>query len=393
LDISRAFSRWSVARRRAWFGIRLLPVMITPALPVTASGAEIEQAIGSQRQAIESTRTEREQVRKEIERYREAMAALEQRAGELEEERRELERQRKTLRQREAELEQRLATREAQLRERLRVAYPLTRGGALQALLAEGDILRSQRDLYYLRSLIEPIQRARRAITQRQAELEANRREIRETEARLEHNRQTIEEGQRQLVDNLARQQTLFAEIGKTLDRQQAELKSLLERKQRLDREVRAAARAREQAGQHREDPVAERLQGDTVAGIPIEGRIWRAYGEAMPTGHLRQEGITFRAESGQPVRAIEKGSVVYAGALKGWGQLVMLRHPDDYLSLYAHCRTLEVSKGDRVASGTILCRSGRVDADQAGLYVEVRHGNRPIDPAGWTAWRRVVDE
>ncbi|MGM0516580.1 MAG: murein hydrolase activator EnvC family protein [Pseudomonadota bacterium] len=366
--------------------------MVALAVPITAPGAEVEQEIDSQRQAIESTRAEREQARKELERHQEAMAELEQRAERLEEERRALERQREALRQREAELEQGLAEREDELREHLQAAYPLTRGGALQALLAEGDVLQSQRDLHYLRSLIEPIQRARRAIAERQADLEANRREIGETEAQLERNRKTIEEGQRQLADNLARQQALLADLGETLDRQQAELKSLLERKERLEREVRAAARAREQAEQNPEPPEAERLQGATVAGIPIEGRVWRNYGEAMPTGRLRQEGITFRAEGDLPVRAVEKGTVVYAGTLKGWGQLVMLRHPDNYLSLYAHCRTLEVSKGDRVSAGTTLCRSGTVDADKTGLYVEVRHRNRPVDPSRWAAWRRVVD-
>ena len=363
-------------------------------LPVVpdARGAEVEQEIDSQREAIAATEAERDRIRGALEKQRQALDELQQRAERLDEERAALEARREELRQREADLERGLAEREAELRERLQAAYPLTRGGALQALLAEGDALQAQRDLFYLRSLIEPIQEARQALADQQVALAANRAELRETDERLASNRETLEAGQRQVAENLDRQETLLAGLGETLDRQQTELKSLLERKERLEREVRAAARAREQAEQRAEPKAAEPAEGRAIAGIPVDGLVWRNYGEAMPTGRLRQEGVTFRAAGGSPVRAIEEGSVVYAGTLKGWGQLVMLRHPDDYLSLYAHCRSLEVAKGDRVSAGATLCRSGTVDAGQTGLYVEVRHRNRPVEPSRWKAWRQVVD-
>lgn len=354
--------------------------------------AEVEQEIDSQREAIETTQAERERIREELEGHQQALAELEQRTDRLDEERETLEERRQALRQREADLERGLAEREAELRERLQAAYPLTRGGALQALLAEGDALQAQRDLFYLRSLIEPIQQARRALANQHKALEANRRELQENDERLASNRETLEAERRQLAENLDRQETLLAGLGETLDRQQAELKSLLERKERLEREVRAAARARQKAEKRPQPGAVAAATGPTVDGIPIDGRIWRNYGEAMPTGRLRQEGVTFQAAGDLPVRAIEEGTVVYAGTLKGWGQLVMLRHPDDFLSLYAHCRSLDVTKGDRIAAGSILCRSGTVDAGQTGLYVEVRHRNRPVEPSRWKAWRRAVD-
>ncbi|HER33851.1 MAG TPA: hypothetical protein ENO19_00085, partial [Halothiobacillaceae bacterium] len=59
---------------------------------------------------------------------------------------------------------------------------------------------------------------------------------------------------------------------------------------------------------------------------------------------------------------------------------------------LYAHCRSLAVSKGQRVARGQTVCQSGVIDANREGLYVEVRRGNRPIDPTRWPAWGRAVD-
>lgn len=124
---------------------------------------------------------------------------------------------------------------------------------------------------------------------------------------------------------------------------------------------------------------------------IPIDGIIERHFGDLISNGQLRNEGVIFSAQEGQPVRAIDAGNVAFAGTLKGWGKLVMLRHRDNYMSLYAHCRAVNVDKGDHVEAGVQVCESGTVDADRHGLYVEVRRGSRPIDPGRWPAWRKVA--
>ncbi|HSH84730.1 MAG TPA: peptidoglycan DD-metalloendopeptidase family protein, partial [Guyparkeria sp.] len=122
-------------------------------------------------------------------------------------------------------------------------------------------------------------------------------------------------------------------------------------------------------------------------------GQIQRGFGESLPPGQLRTEGVEFRAPAGSPVRAIAAGTVAFSGPLKGWGQLVMLRHHDNHLSLYAHCRSLDVSKGEQVVRGQTMCSSGVIDADREGLYVEVRRGNRPINPSRWPAWRTALND
>ncbi|WP_372591356.1 murein hydrolase activator EnvC family protein [Guyparkeria sp.] len=372
-------------------------------VPAPTSAAQIEQEIESQREEIETTRAERERARKELERHEEALADLDKHAQALDERRGELEQQREALDIREAELREGLAERQAELESRLRSAYPLTRGGALQALLAEGDSLQARRDLQYLKATIEPIQRARESLARQQAALEDNRQEIQANDEKLREAGEALESNYRQVAENLDRQETLLASLGEALDQQQADLRSLLERKERLDREVRAAqarkeAEARkEKEAQARADEARQKAGGDgektpiPSGGIPIAGSVMRGYGDSLPNGRLRHEGIAFRAERGQPVRAVDSGTVVYAASLKGWGKLVMLRHRDSYLSLYAHCQTLNVEKGARVDQGEQLCESGVMDAGQAGLYVEVRHNNRPVNPGRWPAWRKVA--
>ncbi len=391
---------------------RLILVWLCLLLSGPASAAEVEEKIESQREAIEATEAQRESARAELETHREAMERLERRVQALGQERAALEERRDSLDAQEAKLRQGLSDRQAELERRLRAAYPLTRGGALKALLAEGDILQARRDFHYIKHLIEPIQQARLDLQKQQAALERNHQAISATAQALDQAGEQLDQHQEQLAKNLARQESLLARLGETLDQQQMTLQALLQKKKRLDREV-AAARAEAQA-QAQADAKARaeralqekrtsassapartesRVPGALAlsSAIPIDGVIERHYGDSISNGQLRNEGVIFRAQGGQPVRAIDTGTVAFAGTLKGWGKLVMLRHRDDYLSLYAHCRTVNVNKGDRVETGTQVCESGTVDADRHGLYVEVRRGSRPIDPGRWPAWQKAA--
>ena len=325
------------------------------------------------------------------------MSFLKEKTAELDAERSKLEERQRRLSQRETQLRDGLARRRAELERRLRAAYPLTRGSALQTLLGDGDALQAERDLHYLRALIQPVQEARQALEVQRTELTDNRAAVARTEQALEQAGNRLEAHYREVGENLAEQQRLLARLGETLDEQQQSLKSMLERKRRLDREVAAAraakARQADSPSPDKRAAISEAPSQPSIAtdGIPVTGSVKRRFGESLPQGGLRNEGMVFHAAAGTPVRAVADGKVAYAGPLKGWGNLVMLRHRDDYLSLYAHCRSLAVSKGQSVARGQALCDSGVIDADREGLYVEVRRGNRPIDPARWTAWKQAV--
>lgn len=368
-------------------------------VPMALSAEPIEKRIDAQREAIATTQAERDAARKALSAQKKQLAFLEEKTAELDAERAELEQRQQTLAEREARLRDGLAQRRAELARRLRAAYPLTRGSALQTLLGDGDALQAKRDLHYLRELIHPVQEARRALEAQQAELAENREAIARTERSLEQAGERLDAHYRDVRENLDEQQRLLARLGETLDEQQQSLKSMLERKRRLDREVAAARaaskrRAEEQKAAQEQASRSRTPQSEPAVateGIPVTGSIKRRFGESLPQGGLRNEGVEFRAAAGTPVRAVAEGEVAYAGPLKGWGNLVMLRHRGDYLSLYAHCRSLAVSKGQSIARGQTLCDSGVIDANREGLYVEVRRGNRPVDPTRWAAWKQAV--
>jgi murein DD-endopeptidase MepM/ murein hydrolase activator NlpD len=112
----------------------------------------------------------------------------------------------------------------------------------------------------------------------------------------------------------------------------------------------------------------------------PVEGKILLAFG---PAGKgERNDGINIEAAAGTPIHAAAAGEVTYAGKLKGYGNLVLIRHDDGYVTAYAHAQSIIVSVGDRVDRGDVIGLSGRSgDVAQPQLHFEIREGTKPLDP------------
>lgn len=114
----------------------------------------------------------------------------------------------------------------------------------------------------------------------------------------------------------------------------------------------------------------------------PVSGKVIEAYG-ALPNGG-RNDGINIATREGAPIRAAASGTVVYAGdGLKAYGNLVLIRHRDGYITAYAHAERLLVARNDHVRAGQVIGyagRSGGVRVPQ--LHFEIRHGAEPLNPA-----------
>jgi lipoprotein NlpD len=111
----------------------------------------------------------------------------------------------------------------------------------------------------------------------------------------------------------------------------------------------------------------------------PVRGDLLYRFGDS---GRLKGVGIGGRV--GQPVAAAASGRVVYAGSgLRGYGRMVIVKHNETYLSVYAHNSALLVKEGDGVKRGQKIAEMGDSDAPRVGLHFEVRRFGRPIDPLG----------
>jgi len=103
----------------------------------------------------------------------------------------------------------------------------------------------------------------------------------------------------------------------------------------------------------------------------------------ALPFDDAHNKGLVFRGKPGDPVYAAADGRVVYAGSgLRGYGNLVILKHNSTYLTAYAHNQTLLVKDDQNVKRGQKIAEMGSTDADSVQLHFEIRKQGKPIDPA-----------
>lgn len=111
---------------------------------------------------------------------------------------------------------------------------------------------------------------------------------------------------------------------------------------------------------------------------------IWPAAGNVVRTfDGAKSKGIDISNAAGTPVIAAAPGVVVYAGnGLRGYGNLIILKHNADYLTAYAHNRALLVKENQSVTQGQTIAEMGNTDSDRVALHFELRYGGRSIDPA-----------
>ncbi|WP_250534211.1 peptidoglycan DD-metalloendopeptidase family protein [Caballeronia sp. AZ10_KS36] len=110
---------------------------------------------------------------------------------------------------------------------------------------------------------------------------------------------------------------------------------------------------------------------------------IWPARGPILGTfDDARNKGLNIGGAAGDPVNASADGRVVYSGnGLRGYGNLIIIKHDATFLTAYAHNRALMVKEGDAVTKGQKIAEMGNSDSDRVMLHFEVRRQGKPVDP------------
>jgi murein DD-endopeptidase MepM/ murein hydrolase activator NlpD len=113
----------------------------------------------------------------------------------------------------------------------------------------------------------------------------------------------------------------------------------------------------------------------------PVRGKVITAYGSK--TNGKVNDGINVAVPEGTPVKAAEDGVVAYSGnELKGYGNLVLVRHSNGYVTAYAHASEVLVKRGDTIKRGQVIAKSGQSgEVGSPQLHFEIRKGSSPVDP------------
>ncbi len=267
----------------------------------------------------------------------------------------------------------------------LRSVYMIGRGESLKALLARDRIGDSSRALAYYRYLQRDRLTRVQELMAELSDLLAIEQAIAATKATLAAEQQKEHAQSAQLATDRVQREAVLVEFdaklkeGKTrlaaLGRDEQDLLRLLEEL----RDIFADIPKQLDAAQ----PFAT-LKGRLRR--PHAGSVQVGFGQSIATGRL-SEGWLLDAGAGDEVRAVAPGRVAFADWLKGFGLLLILDHGDGYMSLYAQNESLLKDVGDWVAAGDVISTVGASGgAAQAGLYIELRHQGRPLDPKPWFA-------
>jgi septal ring factor EnvC (AmiA/AmiB activator) len=155
------------------------------------------------------------------------------------------------------------------------------------------------------------------------------------------------------------------------------------------------------QQPESRDDPDAEKPENVALAPAPLDGHFAALRGKlrapvagqviarfGTKRGGTSWKGMFIKAAEGADVRAVAAGRVVFSSWMRGFGNLIIVDHGSDYLSIYGNNQSLLKRVGDAVKGGDPIASAGNTGGnEQSGLYFELRHRGAPFDPSGWVSF------
>jgi septal ring factor EnvC (AmiA/AmiB activator) len=344
---------------------------------------QLRQRIGKLQSTLDSAQKTRQLLLQELRsterRIGRAALDLRQVSKALEQQRKRL----KGLRSERAEQRQKLAVQQDALRKQVRSAYAMGRQERVKILLNQQDPAMVSRVMVYYdylnRARIERAKEIGRILdmlqrTEAQIALEEDRlldlRKKKESDIqRLELARTGRQEVMAALTDDIRSK-------GKELSGLQQDEKGLQELLQRLRREL----------AERPVEPVTRKPFPAQKGKMrwPSNGRLAARFGADKGSG-LSWDGVMISAQEGSEVRAVYHGRVVFADWLRGFGLLLIIDHGNGYMTLYGHNQTLFKETGEWVEADEPVALVGSSGGRlKAGLYFEVRHKGRPVNPKAW---------
>jgi len=370
---------------------------------------EARHTEATQKEAADELRASERAISDAVRALRELDSARQQTSGDL-----------AALNRQAESVEARVRAQQVRLADALRAAHRRGEADALRLLLDGNDPNQTARELRYLAHISRAQQGQIEALRSELATLAALRDRIEQKNARLVQLRTAREtEQQRLLAERTARAQvldTLSAQIRRqrreisTLQRDERNLTQLVERLNRLMAQQAARDAARARAAQqaqakargrveaearpplavNTETPVAFRadrpfsqLRGSLR--LPVPGELMNRFGAPREDGGVSWKGVFIRAAQGTAVKAIAAGRVVFSEWLRGFGNLIIVDHGEGYMSLYSNNESLYKQVGEQVQPGDAIATVGNSGGQpDTGLYFEMRHQSRPLNPLVW---------
>ncbi|MCF8198634.1 MAG: peptidoglycan DD-metalloendopeptidase family protein [Sulfuritalea sp.] len=302
-------------------------------------------------------------------------------------------------------LDQQTSAQQSQLAQLLNHQLASNDSEALKILLSGRDPNQSARDRYFLTQL----SRAKADLLQQLRDIAAEKKaladEAKERQARLAQIESQQKEDREELLARKKQRLATLAKISERLKTQRREINALKRDEQRLTKLISGLSR-RTAKSKNRPSSGSEPA---TMAGssniksydpgqvggafaalrgklsLPVKGQVAGRFGHIREKGGATWRGLFIRAAEGAEVRAVASGAVVFSDWLRGFGNLLVIDHGDDFLSVYGNNESLLAAVGETVKSGEPIATVGNTGGNpDSGLYFELRHRGQPFDPLKW---------
>ncbi len=286
-------------------------------------------------------------------------------------------------------LKEQIRAKEKYANKRLVALYKLSNLGHISLLTSANSVY----DFFHRKTALERILKADENIlnqlTQNKIQLQNN---LYRQKSQMEEKR-LLEQKYLDQIDLMAKnriQRTqLLAYIRTKKNLKSTVIKKLKQASRLLDKKMKTLADER-LANTKQAKPVASKnfLDQKGLLMMPVKGKIVTRFGSyknfKFNVTNFRS-GIDIQADRGEPIRAVCDGKILFANWFKGYGNMVIIDHNDNYYTVYAHIEDIFKNKGDAVETGEVVATvgdSGSLNGPE--LYFEVRHHGKPIDPLKW---------
>jgi len=354
--------------------------------------AEYEARIEQLQRNIQKLQNSLEQAQGTRDQLREQLEASESEIGELlqniERIEKELEQQKEdlqSLKRERRDLHIARAEQQEAVARQVRAAYQLGRQSQIKLLLNQESPQRVDRLLryydYWLEARADKISRYLATLKQ----LDQLEPRIQERSRQLTQNQKGLETRHRQLREQQRTRQQTLAKLNERIRSTDQKLGELRQDRARLESILEEMANSLAELALLGDGQAFSERKGQILR--PARGPVRHAFGSPQLNGQVPRNGLVIAAPAGAPVMAVHHGRVVFSDYLRGHGLLLIVDHGEGYMSLYAHNQALYKETGEWVAPGETIARVGASGGqDQSGLYFEIRHKGRPLDPSPWLA-------
>jgi septal ring factor EnvC (AmiA/AmiB activator) len=180
----------------------------------------------------------------------------------------------------------------------------------------------------------------------------------------------------------------LLAHVRREKSAQEAAIESLKRAAQDLDEKIKNLGRRSASAPAEEYPSVKPFRAYKGLLKMPVKGKIVSLFGKFKNTRYdvlNFRSGIEIQTDRGEPITAVYAGKILYADWFKGYGNMIIIDHGDNYYTVYAHIEEAFKSTGDAVESGEVIATVGDTGSITGPkLYFEVRHHGKPLDPMQW---------